>query len=73
MLHQFNPTNKCSINEAVSEDTQMGSLITCVKVTEAVKQLPMVLSKGLTRFIPKFLKALGVLGQSWLTRLCNIV
>uniref|UniRef100_A0A3P9BAF5 Reverse transcriptase domain-containing protein n=1 Tax=Maylandia zebra TaxID=106582 RepID=A0A3P9BAF5_9CICH len=43
-----------------------------VSVTEAVKQLLGGRAPGVDEVRPEFLKALDVVGLSWLTRLCNV-
>ncbi|TWW80230.1 hypothetical protein D4764_01G0000450 [Takifugu flavidus] len=61
----LNPTNAPSSEEAGPGDLGTGSRISGAEVAEVVKKL--LGGKG-----PEFLKALDVVGLSWLTRLCNI-
>ena len=68
----INPTNTHSIEEAEPEDFGLSSLITGVEVTRAVKQLHSRSTLGLEEIRPEVLKALDVVGLSWLTSLCNI-
>uniref|UniRef100_A0A3Q4APD5 Uncharacterized protein n=1 Tax=Mola mola TaxID=94237 RepID=A0A3Q4APD5_MOLML len=54
------------------EDFGLGSPITGVEVAGAVKQLRSGSAPGVDEIRPELLKALDVVGLSWLTRLCNI-
>ena len=60
----INSTNRHSVEEAEPEDYEVSSLIPGVMFTEALK--------AGDEICPELLKALDVVGLSWLTRLCNI-
>ena len=68
----LNPTNTPSIIEAELEADGGPSSITLVEVTEVVKQLHSGKAPGVDEIRPEMLKALGVEGLSWMTRLFNI-
>ena len=69
----LNPTNTYSLEEAeLGKDLGMGHLISGAEVAEAVKQLRGGRAPGVDEIRPGYLKALDVVGLSWLTRLCNI-
>ena len=68
----LNPTNPPSTIEAALEDDGRSSPISLVEVTEVVKQLHSGKAPGVDDIRPEMLKALGVGGVSWLTRLFNI-
>ena len=57
--------------EAELEDDGGSSLISLGEVTEVVKQLHSGKAPGVDEICPEMLKALGVEGLSWLTRLIN--
>ncbi|TWW63932.1 hypothetical protein D4764_03G0009400 [Takifugu flavidus] len=59
----LNPTNTPSSEEVGPGDLEMGSRISGAEVAEA---------PGVDEIRPESLKALDVVGLSWLTRLCNI-
>ena len=67
----LNPTNTPSIVEAELEADGGPSSITLVEVTEVVKQLHSGKAPGIDEIRPEMLKALGVEGLSWMTRLFN--
>ena len=68
----FNPINAHSEEEADPEDFGLGSLITGVEVTGAVKQLCNGSALGVDEIRLELLKALDVVRLSWLTHLCHI-
>ena len=68
----LNPTDPSSMVEAELEDDGGSSLISLGEVTEVVKQLHSGKAPGVDEIHPEMLKALGVEGLSWLTRLINI-
>ncbi|TWW74365.1 R2 Retrovirus-related Pol polyprotein from type I retrotransposable element [Takifugu flavidus] len=59
----LNPTNTPSSEEVGPGDLEMGSHISGAEVAEA---------PGVDEIRPEFLRALDVVGPSWLIRLCNI-
>ena len=54
-------------------DFGLDSLITGAEIVRAVKQLCCGSAPGVDEIRPELLKALDVVGLSWLTCLCNIV
>ncbi|TWW80198.1 hypothetical protein D4764_01G0000130 [Takifugu flavidus] len=68
----LNPTNRPSSEEVGPGDLEMGSHISGAEVAEVVKKLLGGKAPGVDEIRPEFLKALDVVGLSWLTRLCNI-
>ncbi|TWW73571.1 hypothetical protein D4764_15G0009650 [Takifugu flavidus] len=68
----LNPTNVPSNEEAGPGDLGIGSHISGAEVAEVVKKLLGGKALGVDEIRPEFLKALDVVGLSWLTRLCNI-
>ena len=64
----LNPKNMCSTEDTESVD----SLITRAEVARVVEKLHGGRAPGVDEIRPEFLKALEVVGLSWLTRLCNI-
>uniref|UniRef100_A0A669C209 Reverse transcriptase domain-containing protein n=1 Tax=Oreochromis niloticus TaxID=8128 RepID=A0A669C209_ORENI len=68
----LNPTDTSSEEEAESGDEGNDPPISGVEVTEAVKQLLGGRAPGVDEVRPEFLKALDVVGLSWLTRLYNV-
>ena len=68
----LNPTNTPSFVEAELEADGGSSSISLVEVTEVVKQLHSGKAPGIDEIRPEMLKALGVEGLSWMTRLFNI-
>ncbi|TWW77463.1 hypothetical protein D4764_12G0008530 [Takifugu flavidus] len=68
----LNPTNTPSSEEVEPGDLEMGSRISGAEVAEVVKKLLGGKAPGVDEIRPESLKALDVVGLSWLTRLCNI-
>ncbi|TWW52999.1 R2DM Retrovirus-related Pol polyprotein from type II retrotransposable element, partial [Takifugu flavidus] len=68
----LNPTNTPSSEEVGPGDLEMGYHISGAEVAEVVKKLLGGKAPGMDEIHPEFLKALDVVGLSWLTRLCNI-
>ncbi|TWW68268.1 hypothetical protein D4764_19G0000660 [Takifugu flavidus] len=68
----LNPTNMPSSEEVGPGDLGTGSRISRAEVAEVVKKLLVDKAPGVDDIRPEFLKALDVVGLSWLTRLCNI-
>ncbi|TKS65443.1 putative 149 kDa protein ORF 2 [Collichthys lucidus] len=68
----LNPTSTSSFEEAESGDPVVVSPISGAEVAEVVKKLLGGRAPGVDEVRPEFLKALDVVGLSWLTRLCNI-
>ncbi|MEL7181936.1 MAG: reverse transcriptase family protein, partial [Pseudomonadota bacterium] len=68
----LNPTNMSSVEDAEPVDLEVDSSITGAEVAEVVKKLHSGRAPGVDEIRPDFLKALDVVGLSWLTRLCNI-
>ncbi|TWW59961.1 R2 Retrovirus-related Pol polyprotein from type I retrotransposable element [Takifugu flavidus] len=68
----LNPTNTPSSEEVGPGDLEMGSHISGAEVAEVVKKLLGGKAPGVDEIRPEFLRALDVVGLSWLTRLCNI-
>ncbi|TWW57009.1 hypothetical protein D4764_08G0009960 [Takifugu flavidus] len=69
----LNPTNAPSSEEAGLGDLGTGSRIFGAEVAEVVKKLLGGKAPGVDEIRLEFLKALDVVGLSWLTRLCNSV
>ncbi|TWW63827.1 RNA-directed DNA polymerase from mobile element jockey [Takifugu flavidus] len=69
----LNPINAPSSEEVGPGDLEMGSHIYGAEVAEGVKKLLGGKAPGVDEIRPESLKALDVVGLSWLTRLCNIV
>ena len=69
----LNPTEAPSSGgEAGPEEPVVDSPISGVEVAEVVKKLRGGKAPGVDEIRPDYLKALDVVGLSWLTRLCNI-
>uniref|UniRef100_A0AAR2JQZ9 Reverse transcriptase domain-containing protein n=1 Tax=Pygocentrus nattereri TaxID=42514 RepID=A0AAR2JQZ9_PYGNA len=68
----LNPTDTFSSEEAESGDMGIGLSITEAEVAKVVKKLLGGKAPGVDEICPEFLKALDVVGLSWLTRLFNI-
>ncbi|TWW53877.1 R2DM Retrovirus-related Pol polyprotein from type II retrotransposable element [Takifugu flavidus] len=68
----LNPTNTPSSEEVGPGDLEMGSHISGAEFAKVVKKLLGGKAPGVDEIHPEFLKALDVVGLSWLTRLCNI-
>ncbi|TWW74534.1 hypothetical protein D4764_14G0005370, partial [Takifugu flavidus] len=68
----LNPTNALSSEEAGPGDLGTGSHISGAEVAKVVKKLLGGKALGVVEIRPEFLKALDVVGLSWLTQLCNI-
>ncbi|KAK0134739.1 hypothetical protein N1851_029630 [Merluccius polli] len=69
----LNLTDTPSGKEAGPGDSGVGSPISGAEVAEVVKKLLGGRAPGVDEVRPEFLKALDVVGLSWLTRLCSIV
>ena len=65
----LNPTQPPSVMETELEDDGVSSPISLGEVTVVVKQLHSGKAPGINEIPPEMLKALGVEGLSWLTRL----
>ncbi|TWW71602.1 hypothetical protein D4764_16G0000990, partial [Takifugu flavidus] len=68
----LNPTNTPSSEEVGPGDLEIGSHISGAEVAKVVNKLLVGKAPGVDEIRPEFLKALDVVGLSWLTRLCNI-
>ncbi|KAK0138802.1 putative RNA-directed DNA polymerase from transposon X-element [Merluccius polli] len=68
----LNPTDTPSGKEAGPGDSGVGSPISGAEVAEVVRKLLDGRAPGMDEVRPEFLKALDVVGLSWLTRLCSI-
>ena len=68
----LNPANTSSGEEAESEASGEAPPIFLAKVTEVVKQLFSGKVPGVDEICPEMLKALDIVGLSWLTRLYNV-
>ncbi|TWW61017.1 hypothetical protein D4764_05G0011070 [Takifugu flavidus] len=68
----LNTTNMPSSEEAGPGDLGTSSRISGAEVIEVVKKLLGGRAPGVDDIHPEFLKAVDVVGLSWLTRLCNI-
>ncbi|TWW81646.1 R2DM Retrovirus-related Pol polyprotein from type II retrotransposable element, partial [Takifugu flavidus] len=68
----LNPTNTYPQGGTESDDQEVDHPICGAEVAEVVKQLPGGGAPGPDEIRPGYLKALDVVGLSWLTRLCNI-
>ena len=70
--NRLNPTDTPSGKEAGPGDSGVGSPISGAEVAEVVRKLLGGRAPGVDEVHPEFLKALDVVGLSWLTRLCSI-
>ena len=68
----LNPTDTPSGKEAGPGDSGVGSPISGAEVAEVVRKFLGGRAPGVDEVRPEFLKALDVVGLSWLTRLCSI-
>ena len=68
----LNPTNMYSVVESEPRVLGPGRPISGAEVAEVVKGLRGSGAPGVDEIRPGYLKALDVVGLSWLTRLCNI-
>ncbi|KAK0147792.1 Craniofacial development protein 2 [Merluccius polli] len=68
----LNPTDTLSGKEAGPGDSGVGSPISGAEVAEVARKLLGGRAPGVDEVRPEFLKALDVVGLSWLTRLCSI-
>ncbi|TWW81738.1 hypothetical protein D4764_01G0015530, partial [Takifugu flavidus] len=68
----LNPTNTYPQGGTESDDQEVDHPISGAEVAEVVKQLPGGGAPGADEIRPGYLKALDVVGLSWLTCLCNI-
>ena len=68
----LNPTDTPSGKEAGPGDSGVGSPISGAEVAEVVRKLLGGRAPGVDEVRPEFLKALDVVGLSWLTQLCSI-
>uniref|UniRef100_A0A674NZS3 Reverse transcriptase domain-containing protein n=1 Tax=Takifugu rubripes TaxID=31033 RepID=A0A674NZS3_TAKRU len=68
----LNPTNTPSSEEVGPGDLGIGSHISGAEVAKVVRKLLGGRAPGVDEIRPEFLKALDVVGLSWLTRLCSI-
>jgi len=68
----LNPTSTSSEEEAETEDSGEASPIYLADVTEVVKKLFRDKAPGADEIRPEMLKALDIVGVSWLTRLFNV-
>ncbi|KAK0154090.1 LINE-1 retrotransposable element ORF2 protein [Merluccius polli] len=68
----LNPTDTPSSKEAGPGDSGVGSPISGAEVAEVVRKLLGGRAPGVDEVRPEFLKALDIVGLSWLTRLCGI-
>ncbi|TWW71203.1 hypothetical protein D4764_17G0006860 [Takifugu flavidus] len=68
----LNPTNMYPQGGTESGDQEVDHPISGAEVAEVVKPLPGGGAPGRNEIRPGYLKALDVVGLSWLTRLCNI-
>ena len=68
----LNPTDMPSGKEAGPGDSGVGSPISGAEVAEVVRKLLGRRAPGVDEFHPEFLKAMDVVGLSWLTGLCRI-
>ncbi|KAK0137740.1 hypothetical protein N1851_026044 [Merluccius polli] len=68
----LNPTDTPSGKEAGPVDSGVDSPISGAEVAEVVRKLLVGRAPGVDEVRPEFLKALDVVGLSWLTRLCSI-
>ncbi|KAK0150975.1 LINE-1 reverse transcriptase [Merluccius polli] len=69
----LNPTDTPSSKAAGPGDSGVGSPISGAEVAEVVRKLLGGRAPGVDEFRPEFLKAMDVVGLSWLTGLCSIV
>ena len=68
----LNPANTSFGEEAESEASGEAPPISLAEVAEVVIQLFSVKAPGVDEIRPEMLKALDIVGLSWLTRLCNV-
>ncbi|KAK0134955.1 Transposon TX1 uncharacterized protein [Merluccius polli] len=68
----LNPTDMPSCKETGPGNSGVGSPISGAEVAEVVRKLLGGRAPGVDEVHPEFLKALDVVGLSWLTRLCSI-
>ncbi|KAK0136738.1 LINE-1 reverse transcriptase [Merluccius polli] len=68
----LNPTDTPSGKEAGPGDSGVGPPISGAEVAEVVRKLLGGRAPGVDEVRPEFLKALDVVGLSWLTQLCSI-
>ncbi|KAI3356305.1 hypothetical protein L3Q82_017204 [Scortum barcoo] len=68
----LNPTNTQSLEETEAVGSEVGALISGAEVAEAVNQLCSSDALGVDEIRPGYLKALDVVGLSWLTQPYNI-
>ncbi|TWW81341.1 R2 Retrovirus-related Pol polyprotein from type I retrotransposable element [Takifugu flavidus] len=68
----LNPTNTYPQGGTESDDQEVDHPISGAEVAEVVKQLPCGGALGADESRPGYLKALDVVGLSWLTHLCTI-
>ncbi|TWW78062.1 R2DM Retrovirus-related Pol polyprotein from type II retrotransposable element [Takifugu flavidus] len=68
----LNPTNTYPRGGTESDDQEVDHPISGAEVADVVKQLPGGGAPGADEICPGYLKALDVVGLSWLTRLYNI-
>ena len=68
----LNPANTSSVEEAGLEDSGVSSFISVAEVAEVVKKLLGGKAPGVDEIRPEMLKALDIVGLSWLTRLYNV-
>lgn len=61
--------NMSSVEEAESEDSGEANSVSLAEVAEVVKKAPPCKVSGVDEIGPEMLKALDILGLSWLTRL----
>ena len=67
----LNPTNTSSVEDAVFEHSGGALSISLAEVAEVVKKLLSGKAPGVDEICPEILKALDIVGLSWLTRLFN--
>lgn len=68
----LNPNNTSSVEEAEPEDSGESAPISLAEVAEVVKKLLSGKSPGVDEIRPEMLKALDIVGLSWLTRLFSV-
>ncbi|TWW71222.1 hypothetical protein D4764_17G0007050 [Takifugu flavidus] len=68
----LSPTNTYPQGGTESDDQEVDHPISGAEFAKVVKQLPSGGALGADEIRPGYLKALDVVGLSWLTRLCNI-
>jgi len=67
----LNPTSRSFVEEVESEESEEASSISLAEVAEVVK-LFSGKAPGVDKICPELLKALDIVGLSWLTRLVNV-